>query len=55
VLSCKIQRSIYNRIKRRLSERINSILTKITALTLNQYINKIYLNRNIKNLKTQII
>jgi len=31
------------------------ILAKITALTLNQYIIKIHLNRNINNLKTQII
>ena len=53
-LSCKIERSIYNLRKRRLSEQINSILTKITALTLNQYINKIYLNRNINNLKINI-
>ncbi len=31
------------------------ILAKITAQTLNQYIIKIHLNRNINNLKTQII
>ena len=55
MLSCNIQRSIYDRIKRRLSEQINSILAKITAQTLNQYIIKIHLNRNINNLKTQII
>jgi len=54
-LSCKIESSIYNRRKRRLSEQINSILAKITAQTLNQYIIKIHLNRNINKLKTQII
>ena len=31
------------------------ILAKITALTVVQYINKTYFNRNINNLKTQII
>ena len=31
------------------------ILAKITAQTLNQYIIKIHLNRNINKLKTQII
>jgi len=31
------------------------ILTKITALTVVQYINKIYFNRNINHLKTSII
>jgi len=31
------------------------ILAKITALTVIQYINKTYFNRNINNLKTQII
>ena len=31
------------------------ILAKITALTVFQYINKTYFNRNINNLKTQII
>ncbi len=31
------------------------ILAKITTQTLNQYIIKIHLNRNINNLKTQII
>ena len=31
------------------------ILDKITALTVVQYINKTYFNRNINKLKTQII
>jgi hypothetical protein len=66
----KIERSVYNKRRRKLANDLNSIrlklasafnkfktriIAKITALTTIQYINKFIFDRNINNIKISII